>query len=303
MKASTYLFMPLLLAAVLLSVLPVFGEDPVFPPDDVVPGWKTAGPIREFNSNGLYGHIDGGSELFLEFGFDVLRLQKYRDTGGSEEITVETYKMTSPEAALAIYLMKCGPESPVAGIEDKVRHTGDSHQIMLLKGHYFVTVNSFTGNDPVLAVMVRLANRTLEKIPAAAPADLFSLLPLEDRVPGSEMLFRGPYSLEAIFTFGEGDVFLLNNKIFGAAAQYRYKKADPSGASPEIYNRLVIRYPDITSCQKAFSHLTANLDSYIHVQEQRKDHLVFKDYRDKVGIITLKNDCLYIEVNLPSADR
>jgi hypothetical protein len=298
MKTSSRLVKVTIAAVVLLLSVPLLSRE-VFPPGDFVPGWQTKGQVREFTRNGLYGHIDGGSELFLEFGFVVLRLQRYQDPSGSDEISIETYQMESPEAALGIYLLKCGTETPVPGIAGQVRHTGDRYQITLLKGSYFVTVNNFSGKSAYLPVMLELANRTLKQVPAAKPADLFSLLPGENREPGSELLFRGPFSLQAIYTLGEGDILLLGNKIFGVTAQYTYKKTGAKpGAPAETYNYLLVRYPDGVYAQKAFSHLKANLDSYIQVLESHKDRFTFKDYREKFGQVSLKGDLLHLEVNL-----
>lgn len=305
MKTSSYLSIVIIVASFFLAAVPTYGEEPVFPGDGFVEGWKISGKIREFSRSGLYGHINGGSELFLEFGFHVLHVRKYQGSNENEEdeISIETYKMESPEAALGIYLMKSGSAPPVPGIDKtvkQVRSNGDSRQIMLLKGNYFVIINNFSGKSSLMSVMVRLANQTLEKIPSAKPLDLLTLLPEENRVPGSEMLFRGPYSLEAIYTLGNGDVLQLDNKIFGVTAQYVYNKTTTRPkAEPETYNQLLVCYPSKISSQKAFSYLKANLDSYILVLKKSNDRLTFKDYRGKFGEIFLKGDIIHIKVNLP----
>jgi hypothetical protein len=289
-----------LVAVLLLLAIPTINLATVFPTDGLPEGWNIKGQARVFTRNGLYGHINGGSELFLEFGFHVLHVQKYQDKTESDEITIEAYKMTSPEAALGIYLMKCGDESPVPGIDKQARNTGDRLQLMLLKGIYFVTVNNFSGKSSLMPVMVQLSNLFLEKIPVVKPADLISLLPKENRVSGTEMLFRGPYSLEAIYTLGDGDILLLENKIFGVTAQYFYKRNHATVNKQETFNRLMVRYPEKISSQKAYSHLKTHLDSYIQVLNESENHLTFKDFRGKFGVISLKEDIIYIEVNLPA---
>ena len=40
-------------------------------------------------------------------------------------------------------------------------------------------------------------------------------------MPGSGLLLRGPYSLQAVYTLGDDDVLLLAGRIFAAAAAYR----------------------------------------------------------------------------------
>jgi len=271
-----------------------------FPPDGFAGGWQKKEPVREFDRNGLYGHINGGSELFLEFGFENLQVQTY--LSNSDDIAVEVYRMDIPQSALGIYLLKCGKETPVPGVP--VRNTGDYNQIMLLHGNYFVIVNNLAGKSSLLPVMVQLAGETLKLLPGGKEknpdfSQLFSLLPLENRVAGSELLVRGYYSLQSIYTLGEGDILLLENKIFGVTAQYK----DKNGGD---YNLLVVRYPDEAYARKAFANLRANLDSYIRVlkseseseSESRENSFTFKDYRDKYGRATLEKQILSIRFNL-----
>jgi hypothetical protein len=294
-----FVLMVMFIGIVFLPAFQPPGLEVKFPGDGFAKGWKKKGQPREFNRNGLYGHINGGSELFLEFGFERLRLQKYHNQYSNEEndeISIEVYRMESPEAALGIYLMKCGNETPLPGIEEEVRNTGDHYQILLIKGHCFIKVNNFSGKSSRQPVMVALANQTLEQLPAVKPRNVFSLLPEENRVAGSEMLIRGLYSLQAIYTLGEGDMLLLKNKIFGVTAQYQYTSAEHD-ANNHTYNRLIVQYPGENDAQHAYSHVRANLDSYIEVIEDGKQHFFFKDYQGKFGKVSLKGNILDILFN------
>ena len=75
------------------------------PQDDFVPGWRRAEHKKVFARKELFNYIDGGAELFLEFGFDNLVIQRYQK--GNSELTLEAYQTESPESALGIYLVKC----------------------------------------------------------------------------------------------------------------------------------------------------------------------------------------------------
>lgn len=264
------------------------------PADGFVPGWSAKGQPQIFDGNGLYGHIDGGAELFLEFGFDALRIQNFVHQKGQGEIALEIYGMESPEAALGIYLMKCGKESPLEGIVS--RHTGDERQIMALKGRYFLLVNNLGGQDTMLPVMIRLMDGVMKSIPDERPVDHLALLPEKDRIRGSERLIRGMYSLQSFYTLGEEDILLLDGKIFGAAADYK----DSAGTA---YTRIMIRYPDTAYAGRAFTHLRDNLDPYLEIQQQKANFFSFKDYQQKFGTVTLKNDTLTIRVHLSTLAR
>lgn len=56
---------------------------------------------REFTGTALYGFMNGGSDLFLEYGFQSLRVIEL--VYQNEEYTVEIYKMPTPEDAFGIY--------------------------------------------------------------------------------------------------------------------------------------------------------------------------------------------------------
>lgn len=289
MRQFPALFLILMLLLVSVPYTAHAAESAIaFPAGDFLPGWKLKGTVRTFTRNGLYGHINGGSELFLEMGFEKLRLQRYIDAKGSE-IAVEAYRMDSASAALAIYLLNCGTET--AFKEIPVRNTGDSYQLMMIKGRYFLKVNNFTGNDALRPAMVKLATLTLEQVKGIEPGNLFSVLPQENRVKGSELLFRGMYSLQAIVTLGEGDILLLDNKIFGLSAQYKDKESN-------VYRILKIPYPDEAYAARAWANLKANLDSYISVVKETPDTLIFKDYKGKYGTAELKGNTLLITIGL-----
>jgi hypothetical protein len=65
---------------------------------------------RVFKGKALYGFMNGGSDLFLEYGFEELTAAELSYKGNS--YTVEVYKMPSPEDAYGIYsqhTFKCNP--------------------------------------------------------------------------------------------------------------------------------------------------------------------------------------------------
>lgn len=56
---------------------------------------------RTFTGTALYGFMNGGSDLYLEYGFKELRALEVTYKG--EQYSVEIYKMPSPEDAFGIY--------------------------------------------------------------------------------------------------------------------------------------------------------------------------------------------------------
>lgn len=229
-----------------------------------------------FTANDLYGHIDGGAELFLEFGFEELGVREYAE--GEEEVSVEVYRMSSPEGALGVYLMKVARETPSP--DEAARNSFGRYQVTALKGDCFVLANNFSGEKRLAGVAVAEMNRALGAIEEQQAPPLFDALPPENRVEGSERLVCGPYSLQSIYTLGKGDVLLLGGKVYGAAARYRDETGEP-------YTLLRISYPDIESARRAFAHLADNLDPLCEVISSDHRRLEFRDYQGLIGVALL----------------
>ncbi|MDZ7330520.1 MAG: hypothetical protein ONB13_09870 [candidate division KSB1 bacterium] len=259
----------------------------ILPDDNFVVGWTTSGRTLRFVGNDLYNYIDGGAELFLEFGFKELLVQGYRQK--DKEMVLEVYQMDSPEAALGIYLMKCGEETPIEKID--ARNSGNKYQFTIVKGSYFIQVNSFAGDEKLIPIMRELSRQTLRFIPSERPVRLFDLLPKEHLITGSELIIRGPYALQPIFTFGEGDVLKLGGKIFGVVGDYK----DPNLGR---YKLILIRYASEADAQSAFGHLMAHLDPYLKVLDQSKNAFNFQDFESKFGFVAVKGDMLQIKIGL-----
>ena len=274
-----------LLAALALAV-PLAGRWS-FPADGFFPGWKRSGPVETYAPAALYNVIDGGAELFLEMGFVDLRIQKY--AGAGAEIAVEAYRMENAAAALGIYLLKCSRETPLPGIGE--RHSGDRFQVALLKNNYFIFINNFSGREDLLPVMTALAQRIVAAIPPGEPVRELDILPAADQVPGSGLLLRGPYSLQAVYTLGDGDVLQLEGKIFAAAAVYR----DAAGPSHTL---IVAPYADAAGAAGAFANLRRNLDPYHKVLEAGDDFFVFQDFQNLFGVAEVRGQRIEIRVKL-----
>jgi hypothetical protein len=259
-------------------------------------GWAKDGSPRTFTGQDLFNQIDGGAELFLEYGFVRLRLQRY--VRGPAELTLDAYEMESPASALGIYLMKMGRETPFPEIA--ARNSSEELQLTILKGRYFVQVDNLGEVPASKAEAAALANAFLAGVPEEPAPSPLEALPAAGKVPGSERLIRGPYGLQPYFTFGEGDILSLGGRIFGALAEYRMS-GGPS------FTLLIVPYPDAETAVAALAHLRANLDPYLKVTADRPDSFDFVDFQGKKGSVVRSGSGLDIRFNVttppPSSPR
>ena len=262
------------------------GDAALLPSDGFSGAWKKNGPTKVFRSEDLYGHINGGAEAFLELGFDQLTVQKYRD--GANELAVEIYRMTDPTAARGIYLARCGKETPDPALKE--RHTASRNQILLQRNRYYLVLYNTAGGAANAPMLVKAAQAIVPKLPADAPVPALALLPPAGLVPGSARIIRGPVSLQALYTLGDGDILQLGGKITGAAGDYK----DAAGASTLI----VVDYPSPAAATAAFKHLKANLDTYLKPASATDSRLVFQDYEKKFGVASVNGKRLEIRLHL-----
>ena len=260
----------------LASAIAAAGEI-VLPGDGFSPGWEREGKPSVFIKADLFNHIDGGADLFIEFGFERVIVQHY--ARGPAEIAIEIYEMTGPEAALGIYLMKCGQESPLAGIA--ARNSSETAQFTIFKGRYFIQVNNFPKDEGAVPGMLALAKVILGQVADERPVPrLMALLPAEKKIAGSERLIRGPIALQPFFTFGEGDIFRQGGTIFGALAEY-----DEGSGSKS--SRFVVEYPSAEGALEAFRGLKANLDPYLKIVDSNATAFVFQDFKSRFGLVRI----------------
>jgi len=259
----------------------------ILPDDNFVPGWTTSGKTLRFVGTDLFNYINGGAELFREFGFKELLVQGYRHK--DNEMVLEVYQMDSPEAALGIYLMKCGNETPIEKIT--ARNSANKYQFTIVIGSYFIQVNSYAGDEKLIPIMTILAQQTLKFIPKERPVKLLDNLPKENLIPGSELIVRGPYGLQPIYTFGEGDILQLKSEIFGIVSDYK-------DTNLGNYTLIIINYKNSEDALLAYRNLLMNLDPYLEVLGQWEHGFIVKDFQKKFGLVNLNDNFINIKIKL-----
>ncbi len=249
------------------------GEDGLLPPSGFAGGWTRNGQAKIFPASALYNHIDGGAEIFLELGFEEATVQRY--TRAADEIVVECYRMRDAEAALAIYLDKCGAETPSPGFDE--RHTAGRYQLLFVRDRYFVILNNPPGTPAVAPALVEFARAIAGRLPPGGNVRAFDVLPREGIVPGSLRLIRGGVGLQEIATLGDGDILSLGGTLTAAAARY-------TGGAAGDRTLVVVVYPSEAEAATAFRHLADHLDPEIRPLAAADRRLVFASYDGTFGV-------------------
>ncbi len=198
--------MPLLFIA--LVAVAAAGQESVPRPQrglEAVPGWTRSGAVERYNREGLYGYIDGGAELVLEYGFRDLEVRRYVPAarkGAPREVTLEIYRMSSGEAAFGLFATKReGGERSWPGLRpDNWVAAGQGG---FVKGEYAVNVLAPDADERSIGEFLAAVEPVVPGWGTARPAAL-DRLPLEDRVASSERYVTGPVAARNESPFLEG---------------------------------------------------------------------------------------------------
>jgi len=298
--------MRILLLFALLVFVPAVGhtaatdDQALLPPDGFQKTWRKSEKTRIFTSSDLYGYIDGGAEIFLEFGFEQLTVQPYTSPNRStpsrlpaRELQVEVYRMKDLVAATGMYLMNCGKETPAPAFP--VRHTRNEFQLLFKKDRYYVIINNIDGNTAIQPDVIEFARHIASGLPAEKLLKTDQILPRAGLDTTSVRLIRGPYALQSVFTLGAGDILQLGRQITAVAGNYR----DANGK----YTLILADYPDEQAARRTFQHILGNLDSYLKVESRNDRRLVFRDSSGEYGTVSIAGVRLTIQLHLAKPPR
>jgi hypothetical protein len=124
-----------------------------------IPG-LTIKEIRSFSDKELYGYIDGGAEIYREFGFVKLSVQFLQY--GENDLVLEIYRMKDIKAAFGIYSVSrhnCPPLESLAKWS-----CNNPFQISFARGPFCVTITNYEGTPELADLSQQIAGKIIDKI-------------------------------------------------------------------------------------------------------------------------------------------
>ncbi len=166
------------------------------PPDFMgvagIPGWVLSVTPRTFTKESLYGYIDGGAEIVLQYGFrdlTVFELAPERPAAPGKSVTLEIYRMASRAAAFGIFSTRREGTEPVSpGI--KAAHWLGRDQTGMVKGDLYVNVLAVGCDQDELERLMISLDRQLPAGETLLPRAFFCM-PEFNLIRGSERYICG----------------------------------------------------------------------------------------------------------------
>ena len=147
---------------------------------------------RTFTKESLYGYIDGGAELYLEFGFDTLVVTEL--VCNNRDMEVEIYRMKDDEAAFGIFSVsrfRCN------GGPKLTKHLCRSaYQVQFCKGPFYVSIVNDSGTEAEQKCANELSSYLLARISESSfePSRFFTE-GVDEETMRSAVLVRGPLGI------------------------------------------------------------------------------------------------------------
>jgi len=245
-KGVKYRYSVLVLLVLMIMACTGGGGDELqglFPSPDDVPGITTMGRPQTYGGNKLFDYMNGGAELFYEYGFERACVQRYQTPPG--EVTVELYQMDLPANAYGIYTFDTQGEHPPIG-QDATYGRG---LLAFWKGRYFVRV--FSENEDLKETLLVLGQDIAQKIPQEGERpDILASLPSRGVEEDSLLYFRGQIALNNVYFLSNQDVLALHGGAEGITFPYK-PEAQP-------FRVIIVRYPTGPVAEEAFQSLQAS---------------------------------------------
>ncbi|MFC2133432.1 DUF6599 family protein [Bacteroidota bacterium] len=178
-------------------------ELPGFLPDKFG-GWELQSEPEQYAGDDLFFLINGGADLFLEYGFVEVISAKY--INGDNFIRIEIYKMEDHQAAFGIFTMKKYSDGSWINIGD----TGsflDSY-LVFVKSKYTVIISGSDSNDDIQSRVKSAARQIDDKIDETGTlSEICGILPPMGLDPNSIKYFEGILGLNSVYIFGYTNIF------------------------------------------------------------------------------------------------
>ena len=259
------------------------GLSSYLPDSDEVHGWIKARESDEYIGEDLFQYINGGAEIYHEYGFRRVVVQDYRN---SEDISisVEIFEMTNPESAYGIYTFKSSPEGKIVsiGADGKL----ESYYMNFWRDSLLVTLTGFDEDKETVDGLIAIGRAVDKKIRTSKDDQepyLVRLLPEEGLKKDDLKYVKGYLGLYNLYPFSTKDAFLTSDGI--------------KGMYDQGYEIIILSYPNTEISLQAYKNAESVLkqesrylrykdsDNFFWIEDQSNKIINFASYQEYMIVI------------------
>lgn len=255
--------------------------------------WEPSGKPQEAEGEDLFLLINGGAEVFHEYGFKRAIISEYKNKENeSARFNIEIYEMTAPHAAYGVFTFKTGETGKILDLGPGAEALMEDYYLSFWKGDFFVTVIGFDSNETTLSAITSAAKLVASNIAKIGQKPrLVQLLPL----CGSGETLIAPHNIKYI----KGNLGLFNN--------YQFDSRDIFGVKEGVigfYKEctvFIFQYPGEEDSRewflRAVKHLKEGSRFSTDSQARRGDTFSMRDKQGRFFHIEQYKDCIVILVS------
>lgn len=169
------------------------------PGDAAAPGWAKDGEPQEFEGEDLYIYIDGGAEIYEEYGFRRVILQDFKNATG-KSVSLEIFEMETPAAAFGMFTFKRSGQG--RSLELGGGGELEAYYLNFWRGRFLVTLTGFDASEGTVEGLLSIGGAVAAKLPGGGETPgLIASLPPEGLRSGSVKYLKGLLGLNNVYPF------------------------------------------------------------------------------------------------------
>ncbi len=259
------------------------------PGDHDISGWTRDGEAREFRGEDLYIYINGGAEIYQEYGFQNVSVQDYRNPDG-KSVSLEIFEMAAPESAYGMYTFKISGKGREVSLGNDSEM--ESYYLNFWRGRFLVTLTGFDETPETVEALGQFGQAVDRHLPRSEgkKPGIVDRLPRHGLTAGSPKYLRGLLGLNSVYSFGTARGLDFDEGITG---DYKGDKL------------LILRYGSSTTGEKAFEDLRTFLaasERFREVEDEESGLFTVLDRNDRSVSLTARGPFLAIAIS-PEIER
>jgi len=221
---------------------------PTFPIE--VAGWTAEGGAEVYDTESIYGYIDGHAEVYLAYGMKRCLSRRFIRSEVEGEIVVDLFEMASPADAFGVFSHDRDGEAVGVGQGGVIRHGWLSFWTGSWYGSVYFSGDGAEARDAVLAVGRAVTEGLPEGGEVPALADRLPTVGLDE---SSVCFLRSPQILNAHVFVGSDNVLGVGPEVEAVVGKY-----EVDGAVAHV---VVVRYPSEASAEAVEQGARDGIDS------------------------------------------
>jgi hypothetical protein len=213
-----------------------------FPGTGAVAGWTLDGELEVYDSETIFGLVDGQADFFFVYGFERVAVQRYQN---AEEVTLDIHiwQVRAPEDAYGLF------SASVAGEPADIGNEGDTdpgRRLVFWQDRYVAQL--FARKDIPDADLRALAEAVSTALPTGGERpQLVDRLPADGMIPRSGIFFHEELSIQNEVWLGGENLLGLSPETDGVLARYEFSEV--------VVRLLLVEYLDAEAASDGLAAL------------------------------------------------